>query len=57
MSIDPKIIEILRKKIADENQNNEISKILENWLKELDDGKKDLNQEDKIKAILDKLNV
>ena len=57
MSIDPKIIEILRKKLADENQNNEISKILENWLKELDDGKKDLNQEDKIKAILDKLNV
>ena len=57
MSIDPKIIEILRKKLADENQNNEISKILENWLKELDDGKKDLNQEDKIKEILDKLNV
>ena len=57
MSIDPKIIEILKKKLADENQNSEISKILENWLKELDDGKKDLNQEDKIKVILDKLNV
>ena len=57
MSIDSKIIEILKKKLTDENQNDEISKILENWLKELDDGKKDLNQEDKIKAILDKLNV
>lgn len=57
MSIDPKIIEILKKKLADENQNSEISKVLENWLKELDDGKKDLNQEDKIKVILDKLNV
>jgi len=57
MSIDPKIIEILKKKLADENQNSEICKVLENWLKELDDGKKDLNQEDKIKAILDKLNV
>jgi hypothetical protein len=57
MSIDTKIIEILKKKLADENQNGEISKVLENWLKELDDGKKDLNQEDKIKAILDKLNV
>ena len=57
MSIDTKIIEILKKKLADENQNSEISKVLENWLKELDDGKKDLNQEDKIKAILDKLNV
>tara|TARA_A100001015_G_scaffold221504_1_gene249307 strand:+ start:2441 stop:2614 length:174 start_codon:yes stop_codon:yes gene_type:complete len=57
MSIDTKIIEILKKKLANENQNDGISKVLENWLKELDDGKKDLNQEDKIKAILDKLNV
>ena len=57
MSIDTKIIEILKKKLANQNQNDGISKVLENWLKELDDGKKDLNQEDKIKAILDKLNV
>ena len=57
MSLDNKIIEILKKKLANENQNDGISKVLENWLKELDDGKKDLNQEDKIKAILDKLNV
>ena len=57
MSIDPKIIEILKKKISNDNQSEEISKILENWLRELDDGKKDLNQEEKIKAILDKINV
>ena len=57
MSIDPKIIEILKKKISNDNQSDEISKILENWLRELDDGKKDLNQEEKIKAILDKINV
>ena len=57
MSIDPKIIEILKKKFSSNNQSDEISKIFESWLKELDDGKKDLNQEEKIKAILDKLNV
>lgn len=57
MSIDVKIIETLKKKILEEGQDEQISKILENWLKEMDDGKKDLNQEEKIKAILDKLNV
>lgn len=57
MSIDVKIIETLKKKIFEEGQDEQISKILENWLKEMDDGKKDLNQEEKIKAILDKLNV
>ena len=38
MSIDPKIIEILKRKILDENQDMEISQILENWLNELDEG-------------------
>lgn len=57
MSIDPKIIEILKRKISDENQDIKISQIFENWLNELDEGKKDLNQEEKIKAILDKINV
>lgn len=57
MSIDPKIIEILKRKISDENQDMKISQIFENWLNELDEGKKDLNQEEKIKAILDKINV
>ena len=57
MSIDPKIIEILKKKISDENQDQQISKILEDWLKELDDGKLDLDQEEKINSILNKLNV
>lgn len=57
MSIDTKIIEILKKKFSINNQSDEISKIFESWLKELDDGKKDLNQEEKIKTILDKLNV
>ena len=57
MSIDPKIIEILKKKISDENQDQQISKILEDWLKELDDGKLVLDQEEKINSILNKLNV
>ena len=56
MSIDPKIIEILKKKLLNKNESDDISKILENWLRELDEGKI-LNQDDKIKAIIEKLNV
>ena len=57
MNINKKIIKKLKKKISDENQDQQISKILEDWLKELDDGKLDLDQEEKINSILNKLNV
>ena len=57
MSIDPKVIEALKKKISTEGQDEVISKILETWLNELDQGKEDINQDDKIKNIIDKLNV
>jgi hypothetical protein len=57
MKIDPKIIEVLKKKIEKENLNEEIFKILENWLIQLNDGKKDINTEEKIKTILEKINV
>lgn len=57
MSIDSKIIEILKEKIHDEGQNLEIFEILHKWLLELDDGKLDLDQDEKIKTILDRLNV
>ena len=57
MSIDPKIIEVLQKKIKSEGQDEDIFKILKNWLDELDEGKENLAHDEKIKAILDKLNV
>ena len=57
MSIDPKVIDALKKKISSEGQDEVISKILETWLNELDQGKEDINQDDKIKNIIDKLNV
>ena len=38
MSIDPKVIEALKKKISTEGQDEVISKILETWLNELDQG-------------------
>ena len=57
MSIDPKVIEALKKKISTEGQDEVISKILETWLNELDQGKEYINQDDKIKNIIDKLNV
>ena len=57
MSIDPKIIEVLQKKIKSEGQDEDIFKILKNWLNELDEGKENLAHDEKIKAILDKLNV
>lgn len=56
MKIDPKIIEVLKKKIIQENLDEQIYLILENWLKELNDGK-DVNQNEKIEAILKKINA
>ena len=44
-----KIIEVLKKKIIQENLDEQIYLILENWLKELNDGK-DVNQNEKIEA-------
>jgi hypothetical protein len=57
MSVDPKVIEVLKKKIKAENQEDSISKIFEVWLDEIDQGKKDIDQEKKIKAIMDRINV
>ena len=57
MSVDPKVIEVLKKKMRAENQEDSISKIFEVWLDEIDQGKKDINQEEKIKAIMKKMNV
>tara|TARA_B100001029_G_C14947147_1_gene386616 strand:- start:533 stop:706 length:174 start_codon:yes stop_codon:yes gene_type:complete len=57
MSIDPKVIEVLKRKMSSENQDEDISKILENWINEIDEGKEDINEDEKIKHIIKKLNV
>lgn len=57
MSIDPKVIEVLKRKMSSENQDKDISKILENWINEIDEGKEDINEDEKIKYIIKKLNV
>ena len=57
MSIDPKVIEVLKRKMSSENQDEDISKILENWINEIDEGKEDINEDEKIKYIIKKLNV
>jgi hypothetical protein len=57
MSVDPKVIEVLKKKMRAENQEDSISKIFEVWLDELDQGKKDIDSETKIKTIIKKINV
>ena len=57
MSIDPKVIEVLKRKMSSENQDKDISKILENWINEIDEGKEDINEDEKIKHIIKKLNA
>ncbi len=57
MSIDPKVIEVLKRKMSSENQDKDISKILEIWINEIDEGKEDINEDEKIKYIIKKLNV
>ena len=57
MSVDPKVIEVLKKKMRAENQEDSISKIFEVWLDEIDQGKKDIDLEKKIETIMNKINV
>ena len=55
MSIDKKIIETINQKIKDSNENDEISKILIEWLDQIDAGKKDFNTTEAIQALIDKI--
>ena len=55
MSLDKRLIETIKQKISDENEDSNISKILIEWLNSIDEGKKDLDTNQIIQELLDKI--
>lgn len=55
MSLDKRVIETIKKKISEENEDTNISKILIEWLNNIDEGKKDLDTNQTIQELLDKI--
>ena len=55
MSLDKRVIETIKKKISEENEDSNISQILIEWLKNIDKGKKDLDTNKIIQELLNKI--
>ena len=55
MSLDKRLIETIKQKISDENEDSNISKILIEWLNSIDEGKKDLDTNQTIQELLNKI--
>ncbi len=55
MSLDKRVIETIKKKISEENEDTNISKILIEWLNNIDEGKKDLDTNQTIQELLNKI--
>ena len=54
MSMDKRVIETIKKK-SEENEDTNISKILIEWLNNIDEGKKDLDTNQTIQELLNKI--
>ena len=55
MSIDNNITNSIEEKIKEVNETDQISKILINWLNEIDNGKKDIDTDKVIQELIDKI--
>ena len=55
MSLDKRVIETIKKKISEEGEDSNISKILIEWLNNIDEGKKDLDTNQTIQELLNKI--
>jgi|TARA_B100001027_G_C16264255_1_gene331063 hypothetical protein len=55
MSLDKRVIETIKKKISEENEDSNISQILIEWLNNIDEGKKDLDTNKIIQELLNKI--
>ena len=55
MSLDKRVIETIKKKISEENEDSNISQILIEWLNNIDEGKKDLDANKIIQELLNKI--
>ena len=55
MSLDKRVIKTIKKKISEENEDDQISEILINWLNNIDEGKKDLDTNQIIQELINKI--
>ena len=55
MSLDKRVLETIKNKIAEENKDNKISEILISWLDNIDEGKKDFDTNQIIQELINKI--
>tara|TARA_B100002051_G_C16349098_1_gene445461 strand:- start:192 stop:365 length:174 start_codon:yes stop_codon:yes gene_type:complete len=55
MSLDKRVLDTIKKKISDENEDGQISEILIHWLNSIDEGKKDLDTNQIIQELINKI--
>ena len=55
MSLDKRVLETIKNKIAEENEDNKISEILISWLDNIDEGKKDFDTNQIIQELINKI--
>ncbi len=55
MSLDKRVLETIKNKIAEENEDSKISEVLVTWLNNIDEGKKDLDTNKIIQELINKI--
>lgn len=55
MSQDSRVINTIKNKVSEENEDNNISEILINWLENIDQGKKDIDTNKIIQELISKI--
>ena len=55
MSLDKRVLETIKNKIAEENEDSKISEALITWLNNIDEGKKDIDTNKIIQELINKI--
>ena len=55
MSLDKRVLETIKNKIAEENEDSKISEVLIAWLNNIDEGKKDIDTNKIIQELINKI--
>ena len=55
MSLDKRVLETIKNKIAEENEDSKISEVLITWLNNIDEGKKDIDTNKIIQELINKI--
>ncbi len=55
MSLDKRVLETIKNKITEENEDSKISEVLIAWLNNIDEGKKDIDTNKIIQELINKI--